>query len=85
MAQPLRTAPGGSASMSFKSWRDPFLLKDQLSTDERLLRDTAEHGRSEVRQELAYAAQERWLVKRSLLDKFEVDASTLTIMAHCIP
>ena len=62
-----------------------FPAQGQLSTDERLLRDTAEHGRSEVRQELAYAAQERWLVKRSLLDKFEVDASTLTIMAHCIP
>ena len=85
MAQPLRTAPGGSASMSFETWSDPFLVEDQLSTDERLPRDTAEHGRSEVRQELAYAAQARRLVKRSLFDKFEVDASTLTIMAHCIP
>jgi hypothetical protein len=65
--------PSGSASMSFKSWRDP-LGEDQPSTDEVPARHGG-HGRSSAT-ELAYAAQERWLVKRSLFDKFEVDAST---------
>jgi hypothetical protein len=44
MAQPLRTAPGGSASMSFETWSDPFLVEDLLSTDERLPRDTNAYG-----------------------------------------
>ena len=75
MARPLLTAPPG-----------PF-VEGPIGADEKFIRDTTKYKTLEEQRPLAHGAQERRLVtfERTLSNEFGLDASTLTIMAQCIP
>jgi len=57
MAHSSTNAPAGSARAQFR-WDDPFLLEDQLSEDERMIRDSA---RGFAESELAPRVEEAYL------------------------
>ncbi len=75
MARPLLPAPPG-----------PF-VEGPIGADEKLIRDTTKYKNLEEQRPLAHGSQARRLVtfERTLSNEFGLDASTLTIMAQCIP